>query len=363
MDFQFHLESEDLEPDNTEDSSHPLQYSQLRLGDYGQLLLEESTYQLQLPSFADSTSSTTELSYQGLTQGSTLLTVFDELSSQGPLLNQSEVDSEAPKSGYDALSSPVDLRFVGEAPGQVARPPLLPSEDELSTTLMPKGYTRAFDGAPGLTSGMGADRFSSTGSSDFDWIWQAPVIYFQGVDLGSGLPTSRPLPDTVTWELKSQATTSVGLSERVALLTLDELSLQKIGAERLSLWACLWQMILIYRKVMATYAKMHPPACDSGHACLAGAATTFEEIHRLLLVKYATYFGSSSPIYHKRGHKSTLEIIAGDTRLRTAWEDVMRRRTAFYGEVSQSTASFDVITKTLIIDVEDIAEQRARRRR
>lgn len=155
-------------------------------------------------------------------------------------------------------------------------------------------------------------------------ISQASVVYVHGVELGSGLATSRPLPEAVTWEIKNQAITSVGPSERVALSALDELRLKKIGAERLSVWACLWQMILIYRKLMAAYAKM-----PSGQACLAGAVITIEEIHRLLLVKYATYFGSSSPIYHKSGSKTTLELIAGDTRLRTAWEDILRRRMQF----------------------------------
>lgn len=229
-------------------------------------------------------------------------------------------------------------------------------------------------------------------------IWQAPVIYVHGVDLGSGLPMSHPLPETVTWELRSQAATAMSQSERTALSVLDGLPMQrqKIQADKLSVWACLWQMILIYRKVKVIYAERYRPECNAGQAHLAAVTNAVEEMHRLLLVKHAAYFGSSSPIYHKIKDQPTRRMIEGDRRLLTAWDHVLQRRTEFCKSfiklptcarvqtfnlgyrsfpsihfankfsstdqnISQSTAPLDMMTKSLIIDVE-AKMQRARQR-
>lgn len=156
-------------------------------------------------------------------------------------------------------------------------------------------------------------------------IWQAPVIYVHGAALGSGLPTVHPLPESVTWELKSQATTAMRRSEHTVLGTLDEMLKETSRVEKLSMWVCLWQLILIYRKAQDTYTEAHLPICDPGRACLDSAATTVKQLYRLLLVKYASYFCSSSPIHHKSNQKPTMDLVAEDPRLRTAWEAVVQR--------------------------------------
>lgn len=162
-------------------------------------------------------------------------------------------------------------------------------------------------------------------------IWQASVIQVHGVDLGFGFQASQPLPESVTWELKSQAVTAINLSEREALSELDKLPPKnnKEWKSSAGIWACLWQMILIYRRLITIYVKMHDSVCSPGQAHLATTVRTVEQIHRLLLIKHATYFGSSSIIYHEPGQKSTSELHAGDVPLQRAWENIMHRRPGF----------------------------------
>lgn len=160
-------------------------------------------------------------------------------------------------------------------------------------------------------------------------IWRAPVIHIHGAAWGSGLPRVDPLPEPVIWELKSQATTAMRRSEDTALGTLDEMLKETNRVEKLSMWACLWQLKFIYQKAQDPCIEDRLPICDPGRACLDSVAMTVRQIHRLLLVKYAAYFGSSSPIYHKSNQKSTIDLIAEDPRLRTAWEAVVQRRPEF----------------------------------
>lgn len=161
-------------------------------------------------------------------------------------------------------------------------------------------------------------------------LWHAPAIHVRGVDLGSRLQPSSQLPETVTWELKSQAVTALALCERTALGTMDHLPHQATPGVKLSVWACLWQMILIYRKLLTTYTEPYRSVWDAGQPHPAApVVATIEQLHRLLLVKYAAYFGSSSPIYHKPKQQSTWELLAGDLRLQRAWGDVVHRRTDF----------------------------------
>lgn len=164
-------------------------------------------------------------------------------------------------------------------------------------------------------------------------IWQASNIHVHGIDLESGLPTVHPLPETIDWELKSQAITAVKPSEHTALFTLDKMLKETNKVEKLPMWACLWQLLLIYRKLHFVYTEIDRPPCNPGRACLSSTAMTIEQIYRILLVKYAAYFDSSSPIYPKKDQEPTADLIAGDPWLQTAWQDVMHRRQQF-GELS-----------------------------
>lgn len=158
-------------------------------------------------------------------------------------------------------------------------------------------------------------------------IWQASNIHVHG--LGFGLPTVHPLPQTVTWELKSQAITAVKRSEHTALFTLDEMLKETNRVEKLPMLACLWQLLLIYRKVHFMYTEVDRPPCNPGRAFLSSTALIVKQIYRLLLVKYAAYFASSSPVYPKKDQEPTVDLIAGDARLQTAWQDVIHRRQEF----------------------------------
>ncbi|KAJ4394649.1 hypothetical protein N0V93_003868 [Gnomoniopsis smithogilvyi] len=623
MESQFRTLFDDLQPEDTGPSFFPFQCGPSWFDVHNQPLAGGPGHQLQPPSSADSTSFTSDLSDQGLTQGSTLPTVLDEPTSQGPYLSQCEVDSATRKQSCVELKAPiVDLRYIGGGPeifvnGQVALPPQLPPEDEFRTDLRPMSYAGYLDGDcepfPGLALGLDGDRVPSTTSSSFDmshnspsimdmyhpssqsvvrgrrkglsrevrekaagvrdvgacarcrirrvscdqdwpcqrcvkdfphhpefcerrrslaiiahqgqgniwllspngvgwpgqpcgspvqatvafdktlekessnldlalqlylselkpypfpwtdrshqvspaaatcgvvpmstagnwpgilsqprsqeyhlasfgppgrllmwaerqvlsesrsggsfedainefifalrdtplkeghntikvpsklvggvcdlvsWIriWQAPVIHVYGIDRKFSLPASQQLPETVTWELKSQAATAMVLSERVALSELDDLHRRRNEKEKLAVWACLWQMILIYRKAKAIYVETYRPECHSGKICLAATEKAVEEIHRLLLVKYAAYFGSSSPIYQRSKQQSTWSMIEGDNRLRTAWNNIIHRRTVYYRGIAQSTEPLDVNTKILIVDVEADAERKARQR-
>lgn len=169
-------------------------------------------------------------------------------------------------------------------------------------------------------------------------IWQASNIYVHGVDVESGLPTVHPLPETTTWELKSQAITAVKLSEHTALFTLDEMLKETNRVEKLPMWACLRQLLLIYRKLHFVYTEIDRPPCDPGRACLSSTAMTVKQIYHLLLVKYAAYFDSSSPIYPKKDQEPTIDLLAGDARIQTAWENVMQRRQGFCESSTQEVA-------------------------
>lgn len=158
--------------------SEPFQYGDSWSGDYDQLFPQAPVDQLQLPSFADSTSYTSAQFDPSLTQGSTITTYFDEPSPADVALAlfQCKDDPAALKQSCDDLSAPkLDLQCIGVAPeiyvnGQVARPPGLPPGDDYSTNLIPNGYARAFYGGcglvPGVASGSDLDRLSSAGSSD-----------------------------------------------------------------------------------------------------------------------------------------------------------------------------------------------------
>lgn len=179
MESESRTEPDDLELEATEASFLFSGYQQL-LGDHGQPFPGVMGYQLQLPSFADSTSYTSEISDPALNQESTLPTAFDGVSTDDSRPSQYDVDQEpGTQPFHDPSTHNLDLQYIGVAPqilvnGQLLRPLMLPADDELSTNLVPNGSTRPFDGdyhlASALTSCADADRTSSAGSSNLDMI-------------------------------------------------------------------------------------------------------------------------------------------------------------------------------------------------
>lgn len=135
-------------------------------------------YRFQLPSFADSTSYTSELSDPAYTQDSTLPTAYDDFNTHDPHPRRHEVEQDVfPQDLNDSSTHNLDLQGIGLAPqilvnGQLPRPPLLPAEEAFSTNLVANGYTTAFDGDCDLISALASredvDRISSAGSSHLD---------------------------------------------------------------------------------------------------------------------------------------------------------------------------------------------------
>lgn len=178
MDSELRTEPDDLELEAA-GSSFLLSGFQQLLGDHGQPSLDVMSYHLQLPSFADSTSYTSEYSDPAFNQESTHpTTAFDGLSTYDPRPNQYDVDQEAGTQSFnDPSTHNLDLQCIGVAPqilvnGLLPRPLMLPADDEFSTNLVPNGYTRPFDSDCHLDSalapGVDTDRISSAGSSNLD---------------------------------------------------------------------------------------------------------------------------------------------------------------------------------------------------
>lgn len=49
----------------------------------------------------------------------------------------------------------------------------------------------------------------------------------------------------------------------------------------------------------------------------------------MLILKYNAYFGSTSPLYPKKGQPPTTEVLAGDDHLKREWGNVSVRRKEF----------------------------------
>lgn len=90
-------------------------------------------------------------------------------------------------------------------------------------------------------------------------IWQTSKLYAYTQGDASGLDARKDkysrLPPTTLWELRKITAEALIACEKEILLELDELS---DGARliELPLWACMWQMILIYRQLVAGYSKL-----------------------------------------------------------------------------------------------------------
>ncbi|KAL2283385.1 hypothetical protein FJTKL_09991 [Diaporthe vaccinii] len=202
-------------------------------------------------------------------------------------------------------------------------------------------------------------------------IWQTSRLYkfaHGGAPDGGGHPNDHSqLPPTVIWELRKIATEALIACEKEILLELDELSPDGARLIELPLWACIWQLILIYRKMVSGYSNrarsQSVGSLNGGSTGLneVSALAVVENLYRLLVIKYSAYFGSASPIFPKKGQPPTTELLEGDERLRREWDNVLLRRIEFYRTLLDGVAT-DVPLRTLVVDVENALEHRLRRR-
>lgn len=93
-------------------------------------------------------------------------------------------------------------------------------------------------------------------------IWQTSKLY---TCTNGGAPSANAnahtngysqLQPTVILELREKATEALIACEKEILLELDELSPDGARHIELPLWACIWQMILIYRQLVSGYSKL-----------------------------------------------------------------------------------------------------------
>lgn len=92
------------------------------------------------------------------------------------------------------------------------------------------------------------------------FIWQTSKLYaytYGGVQNPGGDGDKHPeLPPTALWELRKITTKGLIACEKEILLDLDELSPDGARVIELPLWACIWQMILIYRQLVIGYSNL-----------------------------------------------------------------------------------------------------------
>ncbi|KKY31649.1 hypothetical protein UCDDA912_g08373 [Diaporthe ampelina] len=170
-------------------------------------------------------------------------------------------------------------------------------------------------------------------------IWQTSKLYAYA---RSGAPNAgghnnsySQLPPTGLWELKKLASDALLACEKEVLLELDELTPNDARLIELPLWACIWQMVLIYRKLVAGYSNVaRSQSVNSAKGVSAGfnevsALSVVEHLYRLLVIKYNAYFGSASPIFPKKGHPPTTKLLERDDSLRREWDNVLLRRKEF----------------------------------
>lgn len=91
-------------------------------------------------------------------------------------------------------------------------------------------------------------------------IWQTSKLYtcaHGGVPCANGHTHSySQLQPKVIWELRKIATEALVACEKEVLLELDELSPDGARLIELPLWACIWQMVLIYRQLVSGYSNL-----------------------------------------------------------------------------------------------------------
>lgn len=203
------------------------------------------------------------------------------------------------------------------------------------------------------------------------FIWQTSKLYAYthggAPDPGGHSDKHSRLPPTALWELRKMTAEGLIACEKEILLELDEMSPDGARLIELPLWACIWQMILIYRRLVAGSSNVaHSQLGGSVHGGTAGFNEVFalpvvEHLYRLLILKYNAYFGSTSPIYPKKGQPPTTEVLAGDEDLKRKWDNLSLRRKEFYLTITNGVES-DLHLKNLVIDIESTLEHRLRRR-
>lgn len=82
-------------------------------------------------------------------------------------------------------------------------------------------------------------------------VWQTSQLYVY--------PSHSTLPRTALWELKKMAVEELIACEKEVLLELDDLPPDGARLIELPLWACVWQMILIYRQLFAGLSTLAQP--------------------------------------------------------------------------------------------------------
>ncbi|KAL1883163.1 hypothetical protein Daus18300_000221 [Diaporthe australafricana] len=91
-------------------------------------------------------------------------------------------------------------------------------------------------------------------------IWQTSILYScaheEGSTASSRNEAHTELPAAALRELKKLATNALIACEKEILLELDELSPSMAPLIELSHWACIWQVILIYRQLVAGYSNL-----------------------------------------------------------------------------------------------------------
>lgn len=80
-------------------------------------------------------------------------------------------------------------------------------------------------------------------------IWHTSKLYAHA----PGWAADAQLSPTVIWELRKIATGALIACEKEILLELDELPPDGARLIELPLWACIWQVILIYRQLVSGY--------------------------------------------------------------------------------------------------------------
>lgn len=91
-------------------------------------------------------------------------------------------------------------------------------------------------------------------------IWQTSKLYTYthggAPNPGEHGDQHSTLSPTALWELRKITTERLISCEKEILLELDELSPDGARVIELPLWACIWQMILIYRQLVAGYSNL-----------------------------------------------------------------------------------------------------------
>lgn len=104
-------------------------------------------------------------------------------------------------------------------------------------------------------------------------LWNTETMYYRDAN---GI---QPLPATTLRELKNLALPWLAEAERLVLESLDDLLARNGGIqddEMLPVWACLWQLILLYRNLLQAYADK-----EELERFVGGESTSLVHLHHL----------------------------------------------------------------------------------